>query len=55
MATPGGWVWAFNVLAALALVLLGYSPWHLVWLVPVGWVVIAAIGRVLYNLGLIRL
>lgn len=55
MATPAGWVWPYNVLMAFALLLLGKSPWHLLWLLPVGWVALVVIGRILYQAGLIRL
>lgn len=55
MATPGGWVWAYNLLAAFILLFLGKSPWHILWLVPVGWIALTIIGRILYQVGLIRL
>ena len=49
--TPGGWIWQGN--GAALVFLFSQSPWHLVWWFPVGYVVSIAVGKVLYNAGLI--
>jgi hypothetical protein len=52
LATPGGWVPAWQGLGAGIVLWLDFSPWHLIWWLPVGvligvgliWKILTAIG-----------
>ena len=51
--TPSGWIWIWQGIGAMLVFLLGRSPWHLLWWFPVGYLVSFAVGKALYNAGLI--
>jgi hypothetical protein len=51
LATPGGWIWVWHALGVGLVPFIGWSPWHLLWWFPVGFVVCTTLARVLYKLG----
>lgn len=54
LATPGGWIPAWQGMGIGLVLLLGVSPWHLFWWWPVGIAVgVRLIWRILTGIGVI--
>ena len=55
LLTPAAWVWIWQAVGVGLVPFLGWSPWHLFWWFPLGWIVCAGLGRALYLAAVIRL
>lgn len=53
LLTPGAWIWVWHAVGVGLVPLIGWSPWHLLWWFPVGFVVCTSFGRLLYRLGVL--
>jgi hypothetical protein len=48
------WLWIWQAVGVGLVPLLGWSPWHLAWWFPAGFVVYVTLMRLLYLAGIIR-
>ena len=55
LATPGGWVWIWQLIGVALVPLTGLSPWHLLWWFPLGVVACIVLYRILRSLGIAHL
>jgi hypothetical protein len=55
LMTPAGWIWVWQAAGVGLVPLSGWSPWHLFWWFPLGYIVCVALGKALYASGILRL
>jgi len=55
IATPAGWVWLWYLAGVILVLILGVSPFHLIWWFPLGIVLCGFVGWKLFRSGAVRL
>jgi len=51
LMTPQGWIAGWEVLGFALVLLLSVSPWHLLWWIPVGYILTMIVARLLVLAG----